>query len=99
MAEHGFAKIYRYNSKYNKPKFKNKKILDLGCGDGVMLKYLHDKYKTISYGVDISKLNIYLCKQKLPKDNFYCQDIIKYLQQCDDESFDFIISYGGIGMF
>lgn len=56
---------------------KNKKILDLGCGDGVMLKYLHDKYKTISYGVDISK----------------------YLQQCDDESFDFIISYGVLVCF
>jgi len=76
----------------------NKKVLDLGCGDGVMLKHLHDKYSIDPHGVDLSNLNISICKKKMPlnKNNFHCQDIIKYLESCDDDSFDFIISYGVI---
>lgn len=34
--------------------FKNKKILDIGCGDGTTLRYLYDMYAATGQGIDVS---------------------------------------------
>ena len=36
-------------------------MLDLGCGDGSLLRYLEETRKTRGYGVEISDANIVAC--------------------------------------
>lgn len=46
------------------PKLENKKLLDLGCGDGI-LTYLIQKYKGGDiYGIDIHRIPIFLANKK-----------------------------------
>ena len=59
-----------------------KNVLDLGCGTGTMLSYLHREEKCIPYGVDLIRLNIHQCRKKMEDGNFSRQDIIKYLDKC-----------------
>ena len=75
-----------------------KNVLDLGCGTGTMLSYLHREEKCIPYGVDLIRLNIHQCRKKMEDGNFSRQDIIKYLDKTN-EKFDLVILYGVIGCF
>jgi len=75
-----------------------KNVLDLGCGTGTMLSYLHREEKCIPYGVDLIRLNIHQCRKKMEDGNFSRQDIIKYLDKTN-EKFDLVIMYGVIGCF
>lgn len=59
------------------------KIIDFGCGNGMMLKFivLHTKYKLIPYGVDFLPESIKQAKTKIfPefKKNFECMNIHDY---------------------
>src|ERR1700739_895928 len=49
-------------------------ILDVGCGPGVYLKLIADKYN-IS-GIDVSEAMIKEAKKGLPKGNFYCENFL-----------------------
>ena len=40
---------------------KNARILDLGCGDGALLKYLRDERNICGYGIEIAADNILAC--------------------------------------
>ena len=75
-----------------------KNVLDLGCGTGTMLSYLHREEKCIPYGVDLIRLNIHQCRKKMEDGIFSRQDIIKYLDKTN-EKFDLVILYGVIGCF
>jgi len=49
-------------------------VLDFGCGPGVYLKLLSDRYK-IS-GIDVSQAMIEKAKQVLPYGSFYCENFL-----------------------
>jgi len=79
-------------------KLDGKNVLDLGCGTGTMLSYLHRKEHCIPHGVDLIRLNIHQCRKKMKGGHFSRQDIIKYLNETK-EKFDLVILYGVIGCF
>ena len=83
---------------YKSLKLRGKNVLDLGCGTGTMLSYLHREKNCIPYGVDLIRLNIHQCRKKMANGHFYRQDIMQYLEETK-EKFDFVILYGVIGCF
>ena len=42
----------------------NTRVLDVGCGDGTLMKYLKDKKNVDTRGLEISKNNIQICISK-----------------------------------
>lgn len=67
----------------------NTRVLDLGCGDGTLLKLLNEKKHTRSYGIDIDEENILQCVRN--NVSVIDQDIEKGLSNFDDKSFDTVI--------
>jgi methionine biosynthesis protein MetW len=41
----------------------NARVLDLGCGDGALLAYLHEHRQVNGYGLEIDTANIVKCIQ------------------------------------
>ena len=69
---------------------KNKsKVLDLGCGDGVLLERLKNEKKVNGFGVEISEEGVSSCLEK----GLYCYqgDIDEGLSDYKDNSFDYVI--------
>lgn len=75
----------------------NTEILDLGCGNGIMLEPFL-KYTNKLYGVDLVNINILECKKKFNSNNFICDNILDYLKN-NKKTFDIIIIHGVIGYF
>lgn len=71
------------------------RCLDLGCGDGVMIKDLYEQNligKNIELvGLDVSEENIKLCRRRLPDSHFVVGKAEKI--PFKDKSFDFIYSW------
>ena len=70
-------------------------LLDLGCGIGLLLKYLkaNSQCEQLIYtGVDISEKMIQNAKELQPDGNFIVCDILE--QKLDENSFDFIVMNG-----
>ncbi len=67
----------------------NSKVLDLGCGDGVLLERLQDEKNVKGFGVEISESGVSKCVEK----GLYCYqgDIDEGLSDYRDNSFDFVI--------
>lgn len=65
------------------------KVLDLGCGDGVLLEMLQERKKVKGYGVEISEEGVSLCLEK----GLYCYqaDIDEGLTDYRKNSFDYVI--------
>ncbi len=65
------------------------KVLDLGCGDGMLLEQLQSTKQVIPYGVEISEDGVSRCVEK----GFYCYqgDIDEGLADYKDNSFDYVI--------
>ena len=42
----------------------NTRVLDVGCGDGTLIKYLKDEKKVDTRGLEISKNNVQSCISK-----------------------------------
>jgi methionine biosynthesis protein MetW len=65
------------------------KVLDLGCGDGVLLQTLQNTKQVIPYGVEISEDGVCQCVEK----GLYCYqgDIDEGLADYKDNSFDYVI--------
>ena len=68
---------------------KNSRVLDLGCGDGLLLEYLFQQTGTTGFGVEISHEGVHACIARgLP---VYHGDIDQGLSDHQDDSFDFVI--------
>ena len=49
---------------------KDQMILDIGCGNGKMLEYIHEKTGAITYGFDYAENAIEYAKNNIAKDNY-----------------------------
>ena len=68
---------------------KNKRVLDVGCGDGTLMEYLKDNKKVDIRGIEISKNNVQKC---VGKGLIVIEgDAEKDLTQFPDSSFDYVI--------
>ncbi|CAH1904006.1 Methionine biosynthesis protein MetW [Candidatus Nitrotoga sp. HW29] len=64
-------------------------VLDLGCGDGSLLRYLQDTSKVQGYGVEISDDNIVACIQN--QVNVIQGDLESGLSGFESNAFDYVI--------
>lgn len=64
-------------------------VLDLGCGDGSLLRYLRETREVRGYGVEISDANIAACIAN--NVNVIQNDLESGLADFEDVSFDFVI--------
>ena len=70
-------------------KKKNTRVLDVGCGDGILMEYLKDNKEIDIRGIEISKDNVQKC---LSKGLTVIEgDAEKDLLQFPNGSFDFVI--------
>ncbi len=65
------------------------RVLDLGCGDGTLLKHLTDSKKIQGYGIEISEAGIADCVTKGV--NVLEQNVDEGLDNFEDNSFDTVI--------
>jgi ubiquinone/menaquinone biosynthesis C-methylase UbiE len=68
---------------------KDKKILDIGCAGGALIKDLTDKGFTVVHGLDFSNDAVNHCKAK-GLENVFVMDA--HSTSFDDETFDFLIA-------
>ncbi len=68
---------------------KGASVLDLGCGDGSLLRYLQETRDVRGYGVEISDLDIVSCIANGV--NVIQNDLDAGLADFEDNSFDFVI--------
>lgn len=64
-------------------------VLDLGCGDGSLLRYLAEKLKVRGYGIEISDDNVLACVHNGV--NVIQSDLERGLAGFDAGSFDYVI--------
>ncbi|MBU3600075.1 methionine biosynthesis protein MetW [Polynucleobacter sp. 30F-ANTBAC] len=67
----------------------NSQVLDVGCGDGSLLKYLKDAKGAHVYGVELADDKVLACAQK--NLNVIQQDLEGGLALFEDDSFDTVI--------
>ena len=67
----------------------NSKVLDLGCGDGTLLKYLRESQAVKGYGVEKDDANWLACLQN--GTNVIQMDLEDGLSGFEDQSFDTVI--------
>jgi len=65
------------------------RVLDLGCGDGALLRELKDTRNIEGYGIEIDDANILACAQKGV--NVIQGDLEHDLFGFEDQSFDYVI--------
>lgn len=65
------------------------KILDLGCGDGSLLRYLRDTHNVFGYGVEIDDDNLLKCFRN--GINVIQNDLETGLSSFESDSFDYVI--------
>lgn len=65
------------------------RVLDLGCGDGSLLRYLQDNLQTIGTGLEIDETKINACLAK--GISVIQQDLNKGLQNFESQSFDTVL--------
>ncbi|VVC85774.1 methionine biosynthesis protein MetW [Sideroxydans sp. CL21] len=64
-------------------------VLDLGCGDGSLLRYLRETREVQGYGVEISDANIAACIAN--NVNVIQSDLESGIADFENQSFDFVI--------
>jgi methionine biosynthesis protein MetW len=65
------------------------RVLDLGCGDGSLFKYLKRERDISGYGVEIDDANVLACVQNGV--NVVQRNLERGLREFDDQSFDYVI--------
>ena len=72
---------------------KRKTVLDIGCGDGELLRNLKKKNKCNVYGIDFSERLINIARKRSKNINYYCLDMNKIKNQFKiNVKFDYIIT-------
>jgi len=61
------------------------RVIDVGCGTGLILHWLRSYPKIIPIGVDISSTQIEVVRDKLPNIEVYCGDGIHFLESYNNE--------------
>ena len=71
-------------------------LLDLGCGNGALLKYLPSQCDYV--GVDHSEYSINYCLKQYPNRTFVCSDLWVFLRQLatENKKFDAVVLCGMI---
>lgn len=64
-------------------------VLDLGCGDGALFKYLKRERDISGYGVEIDDSNVLACVKNGV--NVIQRNLERGLREFDDQSFDYVI--------
>ena len=64
------------------------RVLDLGCGDGVLFKYLTRERDISGYGVEIDDANVLACVKNGV--NVVQRNLERGLSEFDDQSFDYV---------
>jgi methionine biosynthesis protein MetW len=67
----------------------NSRVLDLGCGDGMLLRHLQETRNCTGYGLEIDSDNIVKCIHA--KVNVLQRDLDKGLADFESNSFDYVI--------
>ena len=67
----------------------NSKILDVGCGNGELMKYINENISKDIRGIELSKSNVQKCVEKGL--TVIEGDAEKDLKQFPDNSFDYVI--------
>lgn len=75
---------------------KGSHVLDLGCGDGVMLEYLQSDKQCIGYGVEIDDHKIPLCVRRGV--SVIQQDLEAGLAMFADDAFDMVLCLSALQM-
>jgi len=65
------------------------RVLDLGCGNGVLLKHLHDDRQVTGYGLEIDNANVTRCIESGV--NVIQTDLDAGLADFDKASFDYVV--------
>jgi methionine biosynthesis protein MetW len=65
------------------------RVLDLGCGDGSLLRFLHEARSVFGYGIEIDDQNVLACVSN--RVNVLQQDLESGLSGFDSGSFDYVI--------
>ncbi len=65
------------------------RVLDLGCGDGVLFKYLKHERDISGYGVEIDDANVLACVKNGV--NVVQRNLERGLSEFEDQSFDYVI--------
>jgi methionine biosynthesis protein MetW len=65
------------------------RVLDLGCGDGALFKYLQRERDISGYGVEIDDANVLACVQNGV--NVVQRNLERGLREFEDRSFDYVI--------
>jgi methionine biosynthesis protein MetW len=65
------------------------RVLDLGCGDGSLLRYLQDSRRVTGYGVEIDDDRVLACTKNGV--NVIQTDLERGLSDFEDHSFDYVI--------
>ena len=65
------------------------RVLDLGCGDGALFKYLKREREISGYGVEIDDANVLACVKNGV--NVVQRNLERGLREFDDQSFDYVI--------
>jgi methionine biosynthesis protein MetW len=65
------------------------RVLDLGCGDGALFKYLQRERSISGYGIEIDDDNVLACVKNGV--NVMQRNLERGLTEIDDQSFDYVI--------
>jgi methionine biosynthesis protein MetW len=65
------------------------RVLDLGCGDGALFKYLKREREISGYGVEIDDANVLACVKNGV--NVVQRNLERGLREFEDQSFDYVI--------
>ncbi|MFZ6846106.1 methionine biosynthesis protein MetW [Undibacterium sp. RuTC16W] len=74
----------------------NARILDVGCGDGVMLDYLQSDKQCAAYGIEIADDKVLACTQR--RVNVIQQDMENGLSMFQDNGFDTVLCLSSLQM-